>query len=225
MSTRLRMEGNGSADPASCFGDFQKRVPSFISAGPLGDINGSASVHLSGFGKMLDRIGLGYVVLDEDKAIIGWNYVAKAALDIRGEPGDLRKEITFAFKQLLSQAKCQISPATLCWIVIPHLGGRPVVVQEACDSIRDNQSVVFLLARDTRPKPNRLWLQKLFGLTGAETEVALSIACGQTLLEIAQNRNLSRTTVRSHLAALFAKTDTRRQSDLMALLINMAVLP
>src|SRR5438105_6212363 len=127
MATRLRMEGNGSADPVGCFGDFQ-RVSSLISAGPLGDVNGSGSIHLSAFGKMLDRIGLGYVVLDEDKAIIGWNYVAKAALDIRGEPGDLRKEITFAFKQLLCEAKCKISPATLCWIVIPHLGGRPIVV-------------------------------------------------------------------------------------------------
>ena len=50
-------------------------------------------------------------------------------------------------------------------------------------------------------------------------------ACGYTLLEIAQSRNLSRTTIRSHLASLFAKTDTRRQSELIALLRSIAVLP
>ena len=146
---------------------------------------------------------------------------AKAAVDVRGEP----KEISSAFKQLIADAQCHLSPGTLCWIVIPHLGEKPVAVHEKCEILPNNQSVVFLLARDTRPQPNRLRLQKLFDLTGAETEVALSIACGHTLLEIAQSRNLSRTTIRSHVASLFAKTDTRRQSELMALLMNMAVLP
>jgi DNA-binding CsgD family transcriptional regulator len=35
--------------------------------------------------------------------------------------------------------------------------------------------------------------------------------------EIAEELKLSITTVRSHLKALFAKTDTRRQSELVAL--------
>jgi DNA-binding CsgD family transcriptional regulator len=205
--------------------ESKKAALALGSAGNWEISDGPGSTQPTSLDKLLDRIGLGYVILDEDRDIISWNYVAKAALDVRGEPKELRKEISLAFRQLVADAQCHLSPGTLCWIVIPHLGERPVVVHEKCESMPNNQSVVFLLARDTRPQPNRLRLQKLFGLTGAETEVALSIACGHTLLEIAQSRNLSRTTIRSHLASLFAKTDTRRQSELMALLMNMAVLP
>jgi DNA-binding CsgD family transcriptional regulator len=196
-----------------------------VSLPPSEPASGVGSLKLNSFGTMLDRIGLGYVVLDEHKNIIGWNPVAKAALNIHGEPKNLLKEISSAFKRLLTDARCDLSPGTLCWIVIPHVSGRPVIVQEKCDFTPSNESVVFLLARDSRPKTNGLRLRKLFGLTGAETELALSIACGYTLLEIAQSRNLSRTTIRSHLASLFAKTETRRQSELMALLTRMAVLP
>ena len=65
----------------------------------------------------------------------------------------------------------------------------------------------------------------MFGLTGAETQVLASIGCGHTLLDIAKDKHLSRTTIRSHLAALFAKTGTNRQSELVALLDTFAVLP
>jgi DNA-binding CsgD family transcriptional regulator len=188
-------------------------------------VSGSGPLKLSSFGTMLDRLGLGYVVLDEHKNIIGWNSMAKAALNVSDDPKDLRKAISSAFRQLITNVHCQLSPGTLSWIVIPHVSGMPVVMHEKCDFAPSDKSVVFLLARDTRRKPNGLRLQKLFGLTGAETEVALSIACGHTLLEIAQSRKLSRTTIRSHLASLFAKTETRRQSELISLLTSMSALP
>jgi DNA-binding CsgD family transcriptional regulator len=84
---------------------------------------------------------------------------------------------------------------------------------------------VLLLDRETRPLPNAVRLQQMFGLTSAETQVLVCIACGHTLLEIARSRNLSRTTIRSHLASLFAKTETKRQSELVALIDSFAVLP
>jgi DNA-binding CsgD family transcriptional regulator len=225
MSEQYRAENGDISREAGRICEPPKSASTLGSAANWEIPNGLGSVQLTSLDKMLDRIGLGYVILDEERDIVSWNYLAKAALDVRGEPKELRKELSSAFRRLIADAQCRISPGMLCWIVISHVSGRPVVVQEKCESIPDNQSVVFLLARDIRPQPNRLRLQKLFGFTGAETEVALSIACGHTLLEIAQSRNLSRTTIRSHLASLFAKTDTRRQSELMALLMNMAVLP
>ena len=177
------------------------------------------------FGAMLDRIGLGYVVLDDRNNVIGWNAIAKAVLNIDREPKDVVSKISSALKQLLTEARCQLSPGTLTWIVIPYVSETAVGIREECHFPAANQSVVFLLARDQMRKPNGLRLQKVFGLTGAETEVALSIAAGHTLFEIARSRKLSRTTVRSHLASIFSKTDTKRQSELIALLTSMAVMP
>jgi len=225
MSAEHRVENGDIVEKAGRIFESEKSASTLGSAGNREISMGLGSVQLTSLDKMLDRIGLGYVILDEDRNIISWNYMAKAALDVRGEPKELREELSSAFRRLIADTRCHLSPGTLCWIVIPHLGERPVAVHEKCEILPNNQSVVFLLARDTRPQPNRLRLQKLFGLTGAETEVALSIACGHTLLEIAQSRNLSPTTIRSHVASLFAKTDTRRQPELMALLMNMAVLP
>ena len=177
------------------------------------------------FGAMLDRIGLGYVVLDDRNNVIGWNAIAKAVLNIDREPKDVVSKISCALRQLLTEARYRLSPGTISWIVIPYVDGTPVVVGEECHLLATNESVIFLVARDQTRKPNGRHLQKLFGLTGVETEVALSIAAGQTLLEIARSRKLSRTTVRSHLASIFSKTDIKRQSELIALLTSMAVMP
>ena len=177
------------------------------------------------FSAMLDRIGLGWVVLDEKNNVIGWNGIAGAVLNIDREPKNVVGKISFALRQLLTEARYRLSPGTLSWIVIPYVDGTPVVVGEECHLLATNESVIFLVARDQTRKPNGRHLQKLFGLTGAETEVALSIAAGHTLLEIARSRKLSRTTVRSHLGSIFSKTDTKRQSEVVALLTSMAVMP
>ena len=63
------------------------------------------------FSAMLDRIGLGYVVLDDKNNVIGWNAIAKAVLNIDREPKDVVSKISSALKQLLTEARCQLSPA------------------------------------------------------------------------------------------------------------------
>lgn len=186
---------------------------------------GSESLKLSSFGSMINRIGLGCVVLNDQSKVIAWNSMAKAALSIDDKHENPQKELSAAFKRLMSEVHGSILPGHFAWVVIPFAGGSPVMVHEKFDFAPSNESVVFLLGRAARPKPNALRLQMLFGLTGAETEVALNICLGHTLLEIAKTRKLSRTTVRSHLASLFAKTETNRQSELIALLNSMSVLP
>lgn len=55
------------------------------------------------------------------------------------------------------------------------------------------------------------------GLTPAETALALAVADGQSPAEYAQARGVSVNTVRSQLKSIYAKTDTRRQSQLAAM--------
>lgn len=67
-------------------------------------------------------------------------------------------------------------------------------------------------------------LQRMFGLTDAETQVALDLLQGLTLAEAAQRSGRSRNTLRSHLARLMEKTGTSRQVDLVRLLDDVAAV-
>lgn len=60
-------------------------------------------------------------------------------------------------------------------------------------------------------------LRRVYGLTGAESDVALALAAGSTLKEIAQTRGSQLQTVRVQLKSTLAKTGTRRQPELVAL--------
>lgn len=60
-------------------------------------------------------------------------------------------------------------------------------------------------------------LRRLYGLTEAEIDVAIDLATGRALAEIATARGTSIDTVRSQVKAALAKTNARRQADLASL--------
>lgn len=61
-------------------------------------------------------------------------------------------------------------------------------------------------------------LRRRFRLTPAEARLAMEIAGGTDLTTAANRLGVARETVRSQLRAVFAKTDTHRQAELVALL-------
>jgi DNA-binding CsgD family transcriptional regulator len=89
-----------------------------------------------------------------------------------------------------------------------------------------NSPCVLLLALDPDlwPGPSRDILTLAFGLTRAEAAVAVGIACGETLAEIAASRGLKVGTVRAYSKAVFAKTRTRGQAGLTGVLTRLAFL-
>jgi DNA-binding CsgD family transcriptional regulator len=171
------------------------------------------------------RIGFGYLVLDEKMKVTKWNEPARLALEVGADAADATKAISAAFRQLVSQVACKFTTGTVSWVVIPYNGGKPLIVRD--DAVVGNfgVSIVMLLSRKAGSRPNPARLQQMFGLTSAEVQLAMRLASGQTPLEIARQNKVSRTTIRSHLAALFSKTETNRQSELVALLNHISVLP
>ncbi|MGZ8245117.1 helix-turn-helix transcriptional regulator [Methylomagnum sp.] len=63
---------------------------------------------------------------------------------------------------------------------------------------------------------------KLYGLTGGELRVALAMAPGFQLEEIADMLGIGLQTVKTHLQHIFQKTNTSRQVDLVALMSRMS---
>lgn len=82
-----------------------------------------------------------------------------------------------------------------------------LIVQDCAESLH--------LSHDT------LW--RAFGLTSAEAELAGSLLQGTTIGEYAVQKSLSKQTLRNQLSSIMRKTDTCRQSQLVALLTRLAV--
>lgn len=82
-------------------------------------------------------------------------------------------------------------------------------------------AAVMLVTRPEARVPKETWLQTLFGLTKAESNLAVLIAGGMDGPEAARHLGLSAQTIRSRLKTVFGKTNTRRQSDLARLLATL----
>jgi DNA-binding CsgD family transcriptional regulator len=80
------------------------------------------------------------------------------------------------------------------------------------------RALFTLTAVEPRPGPPAVLLAGAFALTPAESRLASIIASGLNPELAAEQLNISRSTARNQLKAIFAKTATRRQSELVALL-------
>ena len=71
------------------------------------------------------------------------------------------------------------------------------------------------------PRADPAPLRLAFGFTGAEAELAVALAGGQRLAAIAAARGVRMPTVRHQLRAVFDKTGTNRQAELVRLLASL----
>jgi DNA-binding CsgD family transcriptional regulator len=83
---------------------------------------------------------------------------------------------------------------------------------------------VFLSDPERNPAVPAEMLRTLFGLTPAESRLAISLFEGHSLSEAAELNRVSRETVKSQMRGIFAKTGTRRQADLVRLIFSVPVL-
>ncbi|MDB5618253.1 helix-turn-helix transcriptional regulator [Tardiphaga sp.] len=172
----------------------------------------------------MGRIGCGHILLIRDR-VIEASATARAILGRERCHIAGRETLYSSLKQLLSRAGAQIPVGSTSWLATSSKEGITTLVDQVVNARSDETSTVILLDLDAHPEPMPRTLQRLFAFTAAETQLAVELARGRNLLDIARSRRLSRTTIRSHLAALFIKTQTRRQAELVALLGRVAVLP
>lgn len=170
------------------------------------------------------RMGCGQIVLARDR-VVEATETARAILEREYRHIGGRETLFSALKQLIGRAGAHIPVGSMSWLATSSKEGFTALVHQIGNVSADETSTILLLDLDAHPEPSPRTLQRLFGLTAAETQLAVELARGRNLLDIACSRRLSRTTIRSQLAALFAKTQTRRQADLVALLGRLAIVP
>jgi DNA-binding CsgD family transcriptional regulator len=83
------------------------------------------------------------------------------------------------------------------------------------------RALLLLLDLNAKLSPDPAVVARAFGLSPAETRLASLIAGGSALERAAEELGVSRETARNQLKSVFAKTDTHRQAELVALLARL----
>jgi DNA-binding CsgD family transcriptional regulator len=79
---------------------------------------------------------------------------------------------------------------------------------------------VFIADPSIEPAPAQHIVSGLYGLTSAETRLAILLMRGRSLDETSVALNITKETARKQLRNVFSKTDTRCQSQLVRLLLS-----
>src|SRR5262245_1228827 len=115
-------------------------------------------------------------------------------------------------------------------VLLPRTDGHPLIAYAVPiigpeDDGAERKAILVLLDSDKQREPAESILREAFGLTPAETRIAVDFARGRDLQEIAKYQALSIGTVRKHFKAILAKTNTSRQAELAILLARLSQSP
>lgn len=109
-------------------------------------------------------------------------------------------------------------------VVTRPSGARPLVVLLASAPLAwGADRTVYVLDPERRLAPVAAVLERAYGATPAEARLAVALAEGLTPTEAADKLEVRISTVRTQLAQVYAKTGTRRQAELVALVARLGV--
>lgn len=180
----------------------------------------------------LDQMSCAAVLLDWRGTVLRLNRRAEALLgtDLKLRQGKLAagdaesdRRLQGLVRALLSRdvSLATFAPAP---IAVRRTARRPLVVEALpvsgliADVFQRSRALLTITDLDARPVPSAKRLQGLFGLTAAEARLAERLAAGEELKAIAESSGVAFATVRKQLDAIFAKTETHRQGELVALI-------
>jgi DNA-binding CsgD family transcriptional regulator len=183
----------------------------------------------------LDRTGIATFVVAQDGLILYANRHAEIILQQGDGIGATHSRLGLsdheAGKALAKSIKTAVniaageSPAAPPRAFAIRRGNRlPITVlvspfRPARDGFGLPMPAAIVLARDPEwPTASQAALQSMFGLTAAEACIARELASGRSVNDIAACHGITLNTTRTHIKNIFAKTDTNRQPELVALL-------
>ena len=182
----------------------------------------------------LNAMRLPAIALDQNGFVADVNTTADAVFDHNIKIKDRRLFVRDpAARTLLKEAIDQLTamtrpnPLVMEPIIVPRTDKLPVIVRiwpfdgQAHQPGQDVRALLTLNALGPKPGPPAAILAKTFHLTPSEAKLACIIARGAPPDIAARELKISRETARNQLKSVFAKTDTHRQSELVALLLQV----
>jgi pSer/pThr/pTyr-binding forkhead associated (FHA) protein/DNA-binding CsgD family transcriptional regulator len=106
---------------------------------------------------------------------------------------------------------------------VPRPSGRPLALVTSPLAAGSTPAgpihAVFITDPDAEIEAPAAFLARLYGLTPAESDVAEELLAGRAPDEVAAQLGISIHTARTHVKRILSKTETRRQSELIRLLL------
>jgi len=185
--------------------------------------------HFDGQLSAFDKLGRGALLIDATGKVLRINSCVHFGdgLDLvngqllAARPAD-RDALSGFLARVLAGAQRDATAPTLT-LARPS-GARPWLLDGICcpAALRSLHSeaagLVLITDLDKVESAPALRLQRLFGLTAREAELAARLAAGETLTDAARRLHISPQHARQRLQAVFGKTGTSRQVDLVLLL-------
>ena len=189
---------------------------------------------LSGITNALAFIKRAAIALDRFGSVVDINPSAEAALG-----GDIQivgqrllisdRRAQAAFNLFLDRLRTtpDVDALAVAPIVVRRAGRLPIVIRvlpvdgAARSPFLGARAILILSGFDEGGAEQLVMLRQAFGLTSSEARIAACLAGGKSLEEAAQEIGIAQETVRSHLKAIFRKTDTHRQGELIALVSRL----
>jgi DNA-binding CsgD family transcriptional regulator len=192
---------------------------------------------------MLDRLACAAVLVDWQGLVVRMNRHADALMGDRGDKGDgleVRRGALVAsdarsnrdLQQLLERVRARPARAGGAppppRVLVCRRERSPLVIEAlpvaglAADAFGRAHALLVVTDAERRPPVPEDLLRAAFGLTPAEARLACRLAAGARLEDAAGALGIARNTARNQLRAVLAKTGTRRQSQLVAMLARLA---
>jgi DNA-binding CsgD family transcriptional regulator len=131
-----------------------------------------------------------------------------------------RRKTSVHVDDLLWEALVQSSSFGRYSELYPSLPERVQAILKYSDPKTRKRLDALGMAFVRRSERNGAWLPGEFGLTPAETRIAIYLARGGSIASCSREFGVSKGTVRTHLKAIFTKTGVRRQAALATLITS-----
>jgi DNA-binding CsgD family transcriptional regulator len=207
-------------------------------------LNNAARLHVglidAGFRSAITRSNLehskpGVIFCDGDGRVVETNQVAERILQggdgLTIGDGQIRARRNFETAKLtalIARATAGSGPSAGC-LLIGRNGGRPsYIVRVAPISAGmagfDLPLAMVLVSSPDENHVSEAELSELYGLSPAESRLAIAVAFGKRLKELPGEFGVQITTLRTQLSSILKKCGVGRQSDLVRLISNIPVV-
>lgn len=183
---------------------------------------------------ILELLGTAAILLDGEGKAVGFN---DAAEDCIGPELSIRNRRLVAAHPASNRALADLIKKTLDGesgggeqVVIARHNTRPLILRivrlcgRTVSLFHPARAILMVLNASRAILPTESQVKSAFGLSSGEARLVIHLAGGQTLQGAASVCGISYETARKRIKVVFEKTDTRRQSELIALVIRIGML-
>jgi DNA-binding CsgD family transcriptional regulator len=196
-----------------------KKFAAFRTSSELATLEriGCAALVIDVTGCVTDANSQAVSLLAEDLAIVRRRLTARDAESNRKLKEIIASALATRPAEPVPQQSVAVPRDGLPWLLVEAMP-----VTRLGSNVFETGRIILLLTDLTSPaRPDGEQLRATFGLTPAETRLAVNLASGHGLDAAAEILGISRATASSQIKAIFAKTGTGRQAELVGLMAKM----